>query len=130
MKKLFPFIIALLFLFSCSNGLKSDGDIEVENGLGEKVNLRYHIITLENFNKQYSKEDFNYFIETALSKGKSICKNEATFNPLDFTIIVSNDTIISDLSFIAKNNYGVPDEMRIYLDFKGRDLIKVFPTME
>ena len=127
-------ISALCIIFSCSNSkvneLKLKGQVEVENGMGQKVKIPYQIVYVNapDSISRITMEHLTKVVNTASSTAKSKCKFTPTYDPVRIDLYlhkgfrtdsIYKDSITTEIKFRAKNAFGVPDEMMVLSNFKG-----------
>jgi hypothetical protein len=122
------FIALLIFLSSCSSQLKERGEIPLPNGEGKPVKVEYQIYDFPKLSKKLTMEDFESIAKKAADVSKSLCKNELTFEPIEFSLYSagSKDTITVSFNMTAKNGFGVPQKQNVYVDFIGTRYIGYF----
>ena len=99
-------IISALFLSSCSSKPKKEGQITLKNGEDKEVSVDYQISNYDEFASQIqNKEDFQKIIEKASSEAHKTCKFMPTYEPKQISILISNDTVTTFLTFNAKNAF-------------------------
>ena len=126
-------ILAISLIFSCSNSSKyqkTNGEVEVENGMGQKVKIPYSILyvnAIDSANRM-TFEYFNKIVSTASASAKSKCKFKPTYDPVRIDLFlykgfnadsIYKDSITTEIKFRAKNAFGVPDDMMLLSNFKG-----------
>ena len=137
-------ISVMCFLFSCSDGAKvknelsTKGEVEVENGMGEKVKIPYLILYRSSSDsvKRMTLEYFNKIVNSTSLTAKYKCKYKPTYEPVRIDLMLqkgfnldatlNNDSITTVIEFRAKNAFGVPDDLSSYAKFKGEVLIESF----
>lgn len=117
------FFLILTFICSCSAQLQEKGQLTLQNGEGKDVKVDYNIYDLPQYTAKYTLEDFKTIATIAANKGKSICKNNLTFEPKQIQLLQNNDTITLYFDMVSKNGFGVPKEKTIYVDFIGTKFI-------
>lgn len=122
------FIAIIIFFSSCSSQLKEKGEVILPNGEGKPMKVKYQIYDFPEFVKKYTLEDFEGMANKSAAIAKSICKNELTFEPIEFILYSagSNDTMTVNFDMTAKNGYGVPQKQKVYVDFVGTRYIDFF----
>lgn len=122
------FIAILIFISSCSPQLKEKGEINLPNGEGKPVKVKYEIYEFPKFAKKYTMKDFEGMANKSADVAKSICKNDLTFEPIEFKLYSagSGDTMTVNFDMSAKNGFGVPQKQKVYVDFVGTRYIGYF----
>jgi len=116
----------ILFLTSCSLGLKRKGSVQVENGMNQKVSINYEIINSKDSTKLLLKEDFIKIVNQASNEARLSCKYKPTYEPFEVILLMNNDTVKTIVNFRAKNGFGVPNEESKYAKFRGTELFDSF----
>jgi hypothetical protein len=124
MKKLICILLTIV-LVSCNKTDIKYGEIKVTNGVDKKISIPYSFVGYKEFNKIYSKSDFNYIAEKTTSDAKSFCKYELTFEPLKLELFINHDTTTCRLDFSAKSGFGVPQKMHVWTKFAGKYLKQI-----
>jgi hypothetical protein len=122
------FIAILIFLSSCSPQLKEKGEITLPNGEGKPVKVKYQIYDFPEIAKKYTMKDFESMANKSADVAKSLCKNDLTFEPIEFRLYSagSGDTMTVNFDMSAKNGFGVPQKQKVYVDFVGTRYIGYF----
>ena len=138
------FISVVCFLFSCTSGVKlknelsTKGEVEVENGMGQKVKIPYEILyaSASDSVKRMTLNYFNKIVNDASVVAKYRCKFKPTYEPIIIDLMLqkgfnpdatmNNDSITTVIEFRAKNAFGVPDDLKSYSIFKNSNEIESF----
>jgi len=126
MKKLFV-LTSTLIMIACSNKPSATGEVEVENGEGKKVSIKYSIPekNYSKFSSVITKDDLKKIVEKCSSEAKMSCKHTPTYEPKEIDLIVKgeSDTILTYLTFYAQNSFGVKGSEIKMSTFKGSKFI-------
>jgi hypothetical protein len=130
--------VFLILLLSCGTSTTSNkgsrnsrqapaiGNIEVENGMQQKVSIPYKILNRTDSTRTLDKAQLSAIASQASKIAMEKCKYQPTYEPFEISLVVKYDTVYSNIRFRAKNGFGVPNNADAGLLWKGLEIINRF----
>jgi hypothetical protein len=123
------YILLGIFVVTCkspSTKFENEGELLLKNGEGAEVPVKYQITDFDKFVKYYTKDQFDTIVSISTEEAKYRCKYPLTYIPNDIILFMTNDTLVTKMSFTASNAFGVPDKLSAFSRFNGMVLIETF----